>query len=102
MEPLQARSRNNWRRPPEETVKHRANGSLSRQAFALIATTFCAAGQASRPHPDLQGIWTNSTLTPLERTAEFRDKPTLTAAEASAYEKQAIEQGNRDLRASDP
>jgi hypothetical protein len=36
---------------------------------------------------DLQGIWTTGTATPLERPAEFADKPSLTEAEAAAYEK---------------
>ena len=35
--------------------------------------------------PDLQGTWSNQTLTPLERPAEFKDKPVLTEAEATAY-----------------
>ncbi len=52
-------------------------------------------------HPDLQGIWTNSTLTPLERPSEFRDKPALTEQEAAAYEKRTLEQGNRDRRDGD-
>ncbi len=39
-------------------------------------------------HPDLQGIWTNATLTPLERPAAFAGKTTLSDAEAAAYEKQ--------------
>ncbi len=51
--------------------------------------------------PDLQGIWTNSTLTPLERPEEFRGKPTLTQAEAAAYEKRMLVQGNRDRRDGD-
>ena len=37
--------------------------------------------------PDLQGIWTNATITPMERPANFAGKPTLTDAEAAAYEK---------------
>jgi hypothetical protein len=37
-------------------------------------------------HPDLQGIWNNSTRTPLERPAEFAGKPTLTDAEAKVWE----------------
>jgi hypothetical protein len=53
-------------------------------------------------HVDLEGIWTNSTLTPLERPAEFRDKPVLNAHEAAAYEKRTLEQGNRDRRDGDP
>jgi hypothetical protein len=38
-------------------------------------------------HPDLQGIWSNATITPLERPAVFANKPTLTDAEATAFEK---------------
>jgi hypothetical protein len=38
-------------------------------------------------HPDFQGIWTNATITPLQRPKEFAGKPTLTDAEAQAYEK---------------
>jgi len=38
-------------------------------------------------HPDLQGTWTNATLTPLERRAEFAGKATLSDEEALAYEK---------------
>jgi hypothetical protein len=37
--------------------------------------------------PDLQGIWNNVTLTPLERPAEFKDKATLTPQEAADYER---------------
>jgi hypothetical protein len=37
--------------------------------------------------PDLQGIWTNATITPMERPANLAGKPTLTDAEAAAYEK---------------
>jgi hypothetical protein len=37
-------------------------------------------------HPDLQGVWTNATLTPLERAPQFADKPTLTEKEAAAAE----------------
>jgi hypothetical protein len=48
--------------------------------------------------PDLQGIWTSATLTPLERPPEVAGKQSLTPAEASAYEKQLLQQGNRDRR----
>ena len=49
-------------------------------------------------HPDLQGIWTNSSLTPLERPGEFQSKSTIPEAEATQYEKRTLEQGNRDRR----
>ena len=42
--------------------------------------------------PDLQGIWANSTLTPLERPKGFEDKAFFTEAEAPAFEK-AVNQG---------
>ena len=41
-------------------------------------------------HPDLQGTWTNATLTPMDRPAEFAGKATLTDAEARAYEKKDL------------
>jgi len=43
-------------------------------------------------HPDLQGIWTNATITPLERPAALAGKPTLTEAEAKALEKSSAEE----------
>ena len=43
-------------------------------------------------HPDLQGIWTNATITPLERPAALADKATLTDAEAAALEKTAAKE----------
>jgi hypothetical protein len=47
-------------------------------------------------HPDLQGTWTNATLTPLERPAEFAGKATVTDAEARAYEKKDLETNDID------
>jgi hypothetical protein len=38
-------------------------------------------------HPDLQGYWTNDTVTPLERPAEFGEKAVVTADDAEAYAK---------------
>jgi hypothetical protein len=43
-------------------------------------------------HPDLQGIWTNATLTPLERPAKLAGKATLTDTEAAALEKSSAEE----------
>ena len=42
-------------------------------------------------NPDMQGIWTNASQTPLVRSAEFGEKGFLTAAEAAD-----VEQGWRD------
>jgi hypothetical protein len=49
-------------------------------------------------HPDLQGTWNTSTLTPLERPAEFADKPFLTEQEAKDYEARLLRENNRDRR----
>jgi hypothetical protein len=47
--------------------------------------------------PDLQGVWTNATLTPLQRPAELGDKQFFTEQEVAAYERQRIQQTNADL-----
>ena len=49
--------------------------------------------------PDLQGTWNNQTLTPLERPAEFANKPVLSEAEAKALEAKIQTDGNADVRA---
>jgi hypothetical protein len=51
---------------------------------------------------DLQGIWTNGTITPLERPREFADKAFLTPQEAAAYEKQVRERNHGDRRDANP
>jgi hypothetical protein len=48
--------------------------------------------------PDLQGIWTNATVTPLERPADLAGKQTFTEQEASEFAKQAVQATNADRR----
>jgi hypothetical protein len=68
-------------------------------ALALFAITSLSAQNKSAwkmprtadGHPDLQGIWSNATRTPLERPAEFAGKPTLSDAEARAWEQKEHE-----------
>jgi hypothetical protein len=53
--------------------------------------------------PDMEGVWTNATLTPFERTAEFAGKANLTEQEAAAIEKRARENRvDRPPRQGDP
>jgi hypothetical protein len=40
--------------------------------------------------PDLQGIWSGSTITPLERSKEFAGKEFFTEEEAARFEKEAL------------
>jgi hypothetical protein len=49
--------------------------------------------------PDLQGIWTNATLTPLERPGPLADRPFFTEEEARALEAQAA---GRQAAADEP
>ncbi len=69
--------------------------------FALSAVLVCALAQSSRPaaiprtsdgHPDFEGVWTNATVTPMERPAKYASKPTLTDAEAKEFEKGAAKE----------
>jgi hypothetical protein len=46
--------------------------------------------------PDLQGIWTNATITPFERPASLAHKPFLTRQEAAAIERQAASRRDTD------
>jgi hypothetical protein len=48
--------------------------------------------------PDLQGIWNNATLTPLERPAQYTGKATLSEKEAAEFEKAELGNVNADRR----
>lgn len=89
-------------------MSHRSLASLcilaTVVAVALLVPSTVAAQTAWTPprtpdgQPDLQGFWTNSTLTPLERPADLAGKEFFTPEEAAAFEKRALEQGNSDRR----
>jgi hypothetical protein len=69
--------------------------------LALVALTGSIYGQKTIPrtpdgHPDLQGVWTNATITPLERPAELAGKATLTDAEAKAWEQKDVQSNTLD------
>ena len=49
--------------------------------------------------PDLQGLWTNATLTPFERPATMSEKPVLTEQEAAEFEKETLRARDADSRA---
>lgn len=48
--------------------------------------------------PDLQGIWSNATITPLERPADLAGKQFFTPQEAAAYEQDIRKRNNMDRR----
>src|SRR3989442_10839405 len=60
-------------------------------------------GQAKSPRtpdgqPDLQGIWSFATITPMERPAELAGKEFFTPKEAADYEKAIRQRNNMDRR----
>jgi hypothetical protein len=70
-------------------------------SLCLLATAILCAQSKSTPrapdgHPDLQGIWTGATLTPLERPAQFAGKPTVSNKEATEYEQSDLKTNNID------
>ena len=71
-------------------------------ALAVIATTATAADYKGARNifgqPDLSGNWTNATLTPLTRPAEYGDRAVMTPAEARKivdFAKNQVDAGNR-------
>jgi hypothetical protein len=48
--------------------------------------------------PDLQGLWTNATVTPFERPAQLAGKEVLTEQEAAQFEQQTAQATNADRR----
>ena len=83
-------------------MRHRilvAIGLLTVVASApLIAQSKWTPPRTPDGQPDLQGVWNFSTITPLERPAEFAAKPFLTDEEAKDYERRTMERSNRDNR----
>jgi hypothetical protein len=69
-------------------VNHRLIATLLGITFAYAAAPLPAANAP----PDLEGTWTNASLTRLERPAQYGDRKVMTATEV-----QALEKKNSDL-----
>jgi hypothetical protein len=83
------------------------SGRIIALAAVILAGTLTAQSQAAKKYnpprtpdgqPDLQGVWTNVTITPLERPANLAGKEFFTEAEARQYEKDTLERNNADRR----
>lgn len=83
-------------------IAKRIFGSLALGAALLLAGAAANAQNGEvQPtadgHPDLQGIYTYRTLTPLNRPAELADREVLTAEEAEEWQAYENRRQNRDL-----
>jgi hypothetical protein len=56
---------------------------------ALLAGGRALFAERGASLPDLQGTWNGSTLTPLQRPQQFRDRPSFTPEEAAEYVRSA-------------
>ncbi len=77
------------------------SGSAQSVALAAKSADTAKVGKVPRTadgHPDFTGIWTNVTITPLERPKNLAGKEFFTEQEAADYEKQTVQQRNRDKR----
>ena len=65
----------------------RTRSTLVALALAVIGTVGAAAQRAKQEPPDLQGLWTNGTITPLQRPANLAAKLVFSEPEAAEYER---------------
>ena len=66
------------------------------QTAKAAAKAAWTMGHTADGQPDLQGIWTNPTITPFERPERLGNKATMTEAEAAEMEKQAAARSGED------
>ncbi len=91
-------------------MAHRLFGFLAVLTILSLASAHVAGQSPSAPktnwspprtpdgQPDLEGIWTNGTVTPFERPAELAGKAFFTEQEAAQFEKQTAAARNSDHR----
>src|SRR5438067_11855002 len=89
------------------TYRYVVYGVAAFISAAFVSVSFAAGQKPALPRtpdsrPDFQGVWAISTLTPVERAAEFAGKEFLTEQEAAAYEKRTLEELNSDRRDGGP
>ena len=72
-----------------------APATVFTQAPAAAARAW-KAPRTAWGHPDLQGYWTNTTTTPLQRPLDLKDKAVLTDAELAERDRLVAERANQD------
>jgi hypothetical protein len=97
-------------------MRNRVLASMGALALAIASATGQGTTAAPKPktvaaavktwtpprtpdgQPDLQGVWSNATLTPMERPSQLAGKEFFTEREAAEYARQVLENTNRDRR----
>jgi len=82
----------------------------TRILLPLLTILLCSAASAEKYQvprltdgsPDLQGFWSNSTATPLERSAEHGSRQAFSDAEAAAIREAALARVAADAEPTDP
>jgi hypothetical protein len=78
-----------------------ATGAQAAGAHTAGAASPAKDARTAWGHPDLQGTWTNASLTSLVRPAQFKG-PTMTEEQAVAFEKRNATMRDAQNRPSDP
>src|SRR5947209_4142095 len=76
--------------------------SMVSRPILLLALVALLPLLLTAQHPDLQGYWTNTTLTPLERPADLAGKAVFTEKEAADYERRVLATVDYDKRDANP
>jgi hypothetical protein len=96
--------------PVEVSMNTRYNlaiAVLGAIATAVLSTSALAQQSYKAPrteygYPDLQGVWTNATITPLVRPEQYAERRAHTAAEAQTLEKGIADYNTNANKPSDP
>jgi hypothetical protein len=87
---------------------------MTRSLFISLAAVIASGALAATPvsnykaphteygYPDLQGTWTNATITPIERPAKYGDRLMLTTKEARELEKAEFDANAQADKPTDP
>jgi hypothetical protein len=77
-------------------------GLVALAVAPLLGQVAAQAPRTADGQPDLQGVWNFSTITPLERPAEFAGREFLGEEEVKQLEQRTAAQSNRDTRSQSP
>jgi hypothetical protein len=87
---------------PDPGAVKAAAGVANAKAAEVAADQHYKVPHTSYGQPDLEGVWTNVSITPLERPGQFGDDVNLTAAQAAQLETAAVDRFIEGNAPTDP